>query len=338
MNTVREFGVAFESPSAKDYISAARLAEQLGFGTFWVPEDPVFPGAFATAAAIATNTKKIKVGIGVLNPWTRHPVQTAMELAALDDISEGRAVLGLGVSVKLWIEDQLGISYSRPATALRETIEIINQLFRGDQLSYDGKVFKALGVRATFRPQRPHVPIHLGVMAARTLALAGEVADGVLLNSVVDPVLIREACEQVRRGGEQGARNLDDFSFGSYVAMAMDSHDEQRAREVLKPYIAMLIAVFARQPQLPFLEHAGLTPAAGTRFAERLLSGDSADDMVTDAMVEKLAIAGSPERCREKLAAMIESGVTSPVLFFPPPIDFDRAARDVAAQLFSHFL
>jgi len=94
-------------------------------------------------------------------------------------------------------------------------------------------VFKALGVRATFRPQRPHIPIHLGVMASRTLALAGEVADGVLLNSVVAPLLIREAYEEVRRGAKRGARNLKDFSFGSYAAMAMDLHDEQSAREAL---------------------------------------------------------------------------------------------------------
>jgi len=101
MAKVNEFGVAFEAPKARDFISAAKLAEQLGFGTFWVPEDPVFPGAFATASAIAANKRKIKIGIGVPNPWTRHPIQTAMELAALDDVSEGRAVLGLGASVKL---------------------------------------------------------------------------------------------------------------------------------------------------------------------------------------------------------------------------------------------
>ena len=68
MSKAREVGIGFESPSAKEYVAAAKLAEELGFGTFWVPEDPVFPGAFATAAAIATNTRKIKIGIGVLNP------------------------------------------------------------------------------------------------------------------------------------------------------------------------------------------------------------------------------------------------------------------------------
>jgi 5,10-methylenetetrahydromethanopterin reductase len=119
----REFGIAFESSSAKNYVAAAKLAEDLGFGTFWVPEDPGFPGAFATATAVAVNTHKIKVGIGVLNPWTRHPVQTAMEFAALDDISEGRAILGLGASVKLWVEDQLGIPYVHPLVVCNFEIE-----------------------------------------------------------------------------------------------------------------------------------------------------------------------------------------------------------------------
>src|SRR5216683_32534 len=191
MPKVEEFGVAFESPKARDFIAAARLAEELGFGTFWVPEDPVFPGAFATASAIAANTRKIKIGIGVLNPWTRHPVQTAMELAALDDVSEGRAVLGLGASVKLWIAEQLGIAYTKPLTALRETVEIINQLFRRERLEHNGSIFKARGVRATFELGRGRVPIHFGVMAPQALTLAGEIADGVLLNSIIASEFIR---------------------------------------------------------------------------------------------------------------------------------------------------
>jgi 5,10-methylenetetrahydromethanopterin reductase len=275
MHKVTEFGVAFESPSARDFITAARLAEEVGFGTFWVPEDPLFPGAFATAAAIAAKTKKIKVGIGVLNPWTRHPVQTAMELAALDDISEGRAVLGLGASIKIWIEGQLGIPYVRPAAALKETLQIINGLFRGDQLTHTGRVFKASPVRAAFRSPRDHIPIHLGVMTSRTLALAGEAADGVLLNSVVAAPVISESCEQIRRGAEGVARKLDDFSFGSYVTMAM-GHNERETHEALKPYIGMLVGFLAMQPRLRFLEHAGLSAEAGSVFVERLLRGETA--------------------------------------------------------------
>lgn len=335
MPKVKEFGVAFEGPKARDFISAARLAEELGFGTFWVPEDPVFPGAFATASAIAANTRKIKVGIGVLNPWTRHPVQTAMELAALDDISDGRAVLGLGASVKLWIEDQLGIAYVRPVAALRETVEIVNRLFRGERLDHRGRVFKAMGVRATFELGRGHIPIHLGVMAPHALALAGEIADGVLLNSIVAPDFIRRAGDRVRHGAERAGRKLDDFSMGSYLTMAM-SRDEQSAREAVKPYIAMIIGALARQ--LLIFAQAGITPEAAEGFAARLIRGEVASDMVSDSMIDVLAIAGSPERCRESLAQVVEAGVTSPTIFFAPQMDFEASARDVAAHLFPHFL
>jgi 5,10-methylenetetrahydromethanopterin reductase len=141
MPKARESGVAFESSSAKDIVAAAKLAEDLGFATFWIPEDPVFPGVFATAAAVASNTRKIKIGIGVLNPWTRHPVQTAMEFAALEDIAQGRAILGLGASVKLWIEDQFGIPYVHPVVALRETLEITMGICSGELVNYEGRHF-----------------------------------------------------------------------------------------------------------------------------------------------------------------------------------------------------
>ena len=86
----------------------------------------------------------------------------------------------------------------------------------------------------------------------------------------------------------------------------------------------MLIGVFAKHPQLPFLDQAGVTHEAGGLFTDRLLRGESAADMVSDAMLDMMAIVGSPERCRENIA--IAAGVISPVLFFPPPIDFERIA------------
>jgi 5,10-methylenetetrahydromethanopterin reductase len=337
MPAVKEFGIAFESPRARDFIAAAKLAEDLGFGTFWVPEDPVFPGAFATAAAIATNTRKIKIGIGVLNPWTRHPVQTAMELAALNDISEGRAVLGLGASVQLWIQEQLGIPYTRPVTALRETVAIINGLMSGARLDHSGRVFKAIGVRATFDLMGGHVPIYLGVMAPGALALAGEVADGVLLNSLVAPDFIRRAIDRISLGAVRAAKTLDAFSMGAYLTVSMSS-DERSARESVKPYIAMILGALAGQPQLPVFGQAGITPEAARRFANGLISGQLAVDLVTDSIIDAMAIAGTPGRCRDHLAELVAAGITSPTIFVAPQLNFADSARDVAAQLFPHFL
>ena len=111
MPKLKEIGLVVENTDARDYATQAQAAERMGFDSFWVPEDYVFPGAFSSCAAIAAATSKIKIGTGVVNPFTRHPVLLAMELAALDQLSEGRAILGLGASIKLWIEEQMGIRY-----------------------------------------------------------------------------------------------------------------------------------------------------------------------------------------------------------------------------------
>lgn len=129
MSRAVEFGLMHGTTRAEESIHRAKLAETLGFSSYWVLEDCAFPGAFSTCSAIACQTKRIKIGIGVLNPYTRHPVLTAMEFAALDQLSSGRGILGIGAGVKLWIEDQLGIPYTRPVTAVREMVAIAARCF-----------------------------------------------------------------------------------------------------------------------------------------------------------------------------------------------------------------
>jgi len=167
MAKVREFGVGFESPHAREFAAHARRAEELGFGTFWVPEDPFYRGAFTVASAIACNTSKIKIGLGIVNPYLRHPALTAMEFAALDEISEGRAILGIGAGLKDWIEGRLKIPYTKPTAAMRETIEIIRRFFRGEEVTYAGKVFQAERIKLSFKPVRTEVVV-VGVCDACT--------------------------------------------------------------------------------------------------------------------------------------------------------------------------
>src|SRR5882672_11108339 len=142
MAKVREFGVGFESLSATAFVAHAKRAEEMEFGTFWVPEDPFMRGAFTLAAAVACSTIKLKVGLGIVNPYTRHPSLTAMEFAALDELSSGRAILGIGAGIRDWIEARLKIPCTRPASAMREMIAITRALFRGEAVSCSGRVFQ----------------------------------------------------------------------------------------------------------------------------------------------------------------------------------------------------
>jgi len=116
------------------------------------------------------------------------------------------------------------------------------------------------------------------------------------------------------------------------------SEDERRAREAIKPYIAMILGALASQPQLPVFSQAGINPDAARRFAEALITGQPAVDLATDSIIDVMAITGRPDRCQERLAELAAAGVTSPVIFLPPQLNFAQSARDVVTQLFPHFL
>src|SRR5260370_4263271 len=152
MAKVREFGVGFETCHARESGAHARRAEELGFGTFWAPEDPSYRGACTVASAIAPGTSKIKIGLGIVNPFLRHPALTAMEFAALDEVSDGRAILGIGAGLKDWIEGRLKIPYTKPTAAMRETVEIVRRFFRGEQVTNAVKAFQTQPIKPSFQP------------------------------------------------------------------------------------------------------------------------------------------------------------------------------------------
>lgn len=337
MTKVKEFGVGFENLHAREFVRNAKLAEELGFGTWWVPEDYFFRGAFTLAAAAAAATSRIKIGIGVLNPYTRHPAMIAMEFGALDEVSDGRAILGLGAGVKDWIESRLRIPYTRPTTAMRETIDIVRAMFRRETVSYQGRVFNTGGVKFNFAPQRSEIPIHLGVLGPKNLELAGETADGVLLSVMTSPAYLDFAIGHIRRGLAKSGRSRADFRVGGYQILSI-SENEQEARERVKPLIAMLIALMAPQPEVPILATSGLKPETIRAFGASLARGEMPIAMVTDWMIDTFAIAGSPSRCRETLSRLVEAGLDSPVFFEVPGIGAEQLIREIHVHLMPQFL
>lgn len=337
MAKVKEFGVGFENLHAREFVRSAKLAEELGFGTWWVPEDYFFRGAFSLAAAVAAATSRIKIGIGVLNPYTRHPAMIAMEFGALDEISDGRAILGVGAGVKDWMEGRLHVSYTRPMTAMRETIDIVRAMFRRETVSYKGRVFNTDGVKLSFAPHRSEIPIHLGVLGPKNLELAGETADGVLLSVMTSPAYLNFANEHIRRGLEKSGRKRADFRVGGYQILSI-SENEQEARERVKPLIAMLIALMAPQPEVPILATSGLKPETIRAFGASLARGEMPVAMVTDWMIDTFTIAGSPARCREILSKLVDAGLDSPVFFEVPGIAAEQLIRDVHVHLMPYFL
>jgi 5,10-methylenetetrahydromethanopterin reductase len=284
----------------------ARAAEGAGLGSVWIIEDYFHPGAFALAGAAAAVTERIAVGLGVVNPYTRHPALLAMETAALAGVAPGRVVLGLGSSNRRWIEQQMGLPFKTPLTAVRECVDIVRRLLAGERVTFKGESFTLDAVALEAAPKRA-VPILLGVKGPKALAMAAEIADGVHCSVLASPAHVR----RVRRTtGGRGA-------VISYVVMAVDD-DGDRARHAVKPVLARYLGVLHGQS---ILEDAGLGAARTEPFKDAVLRGTSAASLVTDEMVETLAVAGTPDECRRGLRRFAEAGLGTAVAVIPGDLD-----------------
>ncbi|MBI4611020.1 MAG: LLM class flavin-dependent oxidoreductase [Candidatus Rokubacteria bacterium] len=294
----------------------AREAERAGLGSLWFVEDYFEPGAFSLAAAAAAVTESPAIGLGVVNPFTRHPALLAMETAALSGVASGRVLLGLGSSNRVWIEEQMGIPFTTPLQALRECVEIIRRLWSGERLSYQGRCFTLRDVALDFKPAQPELPILLGAKAPKALTLAGEVADGVHCSILASPEHVRRVCA-ITAEARRSAGRAGDFAVIAYLPMAV-AQDGERARAHMKPLLARYLGLLHGQS---ILKDAGLSDARTLPFKEALLRGESPTHLVSDDLLETFAVAGTPDECRRALSRWAEAGLDAPVAVPAPGLD-----------------
>lgn len=308
------FGLALVGRDVPGHaVGWARTAERAGFGSVWIVEDYYYPGAFALAGAVAAATERITVGLGVVNPYTRHPALLAMEVAGLIGVAPGRIVLGLGTSNRNWIEGDLRIPFKTPLGALRECVEIVRRLLAGERLGYHGQCFDLDNVQLEWVPAARTVPILLGVKGPKALRLAGEIADGVhgaILASAGHVERIRATAAVTRRRG-------DELTVVAYVPVAVSHHGET-ARQAVKPLLARYLGVLHGQS---IVRDAGYGPEQTQVFADALQRGALASERVTEAMVETLAVAGTPDQCRTALSRLAEAGLDAPIGIVPGALD-----------------
>ena len=287
---------------AGDAVALAKAAERAGIAEIWVPEDYFERGAFTLAAAIAIATERVTIGVGVVNPFTRHPLLTAMEFATLDELSGGRAVLGLGASNAVWMRDRCGIPFTQPLTAVREATAIIRAALAGERVTFSGRHFTT-DAALSFTPARPDPPIQLGVKGRRALALAGEVADGVLLSLLASPPYVRWARERADRP----------IPVSAYVLAACGS-DAEKARAGVRRRLAFYLGVHGVHD---ITTVAGLPVDIAERFRAAWLAGSPAEDLVTDELIDTFAVAGDPAQCRTGLDRLAGAGLNAAILFDP---------------------
>lgn len=302
-----DLGVALPLREPLDHVlDTARLAEELGCAFLWATDDRLQKDVFSVLAAIAPQTRRLRLGPGVTNPYSRHAALIAAAVATLDELSGGRAVLGLGAGGTN--HRALGIRRESPAVALREAIGLIRRLLAGDQVTVDGKTVHATDARLDFVPLRPAVPIYVGSRGPRVLELAGELADGVIVGNVATPQGWQYALDHIAAGAERAGRKLSELRLTAWVYFAV-ADERADALEAVRPLVATSLVT-----SRPILHELGIE--LPSRFAETMegmhwsLEGDAvarAGHLVPEETIRQLAVAGTPADCGARIKDLLDA-------------------------------
>jgi 5,10-methylenetetrahydromethanopterin reductase len=296
---------------ARTLMDLARRIERLGFDTLWYADERFYREAYAGLAICALATERIKLGTGVTDPYTRHPALTAMAIGTIDELSNGRALLGIGAGRAGY--HNIGIELVRPVRRLREGIEIVKRLLAGEHLDYRGEIFQTDDLWLKF-PTRPDIPIYLAADGPHILRLAGEVADAVITSHCASPAILREKLRHVREGAARVGR-----STGPEVVPRLDvsnSHHREAALEQAKLRLGRYLWI--RYPNIEYLETHGLSlPAELDRRLREAGPPDRTHDLraferfaevTPDELVYPIKLAGTPADVREQIQAVREAG------------------------------
>lgn len=299
-------------------VELAKAAEANGFASVWFAENPFERGVLPIATACALATQRIQIGIGVWNPYTRHPSLIAMEIGTLDALASGRARLGIGSGLAAAIQ-KLKVDNKKPLGALRDTFHIVRALLRGDEANYNGAVFSAQGVRLGYVPPRPDMPIFMAARGDKALALCGQIADGLIVSNMCPPGFTAHAVEIVRRAAAAAGRTSP-LRVVQYVP-CVARPDGAEARRAIKPALAAMVKQYwatalAVPSAMEGLRYSGIPDGEFRTAADRLATGDAPEDVLDDRFVEAFTIAGSADDCLQSARVYARAGVAELVLTF----------------------
>jgi probable F420-dependent oxidoreductase len=327
---------AMPAPALADLV---HRFEDLGLYGIWTPQ--MFAPPFPTLAAAAMVSGKLKLGSGIAMAFVRSPIETALSALDIDRLSGGRFVLGLGTSIRDWNERVNGVTYGKPVTHLREIVTsvraIIEKGHSGELGEIEGEYHKLdlRGFNTGRKPVRGSIPIYIPALFEKTVALAAEVADGLLSHPVWSLKSIQEQSARLEHLLAAHGRKRDDFhvNLWQYVAIA---NDRKQAIDDMRGTVAFYASI--AQYQKYYVAH-GFGPQAKAA-SEAAVRKDTTAMVraIPDEMVTMFALAGTPDEVRERLSQMWEhadSMTLSPPQYFLPAQRRDEYREALVTTLYS---
>jgi 5,10-methylenetetrahydromethanopterin reductase len=291
------------SPPVGEFVDEIVAAEELGFQGVWVADSQsIFRDVFISLAVCALRTRQMALATGVTNPITRHPATIACSMATLDELSGGRAILGIGSGFSS--VQTLGL---RPASLkqMEEVTRVLRGLMARQPVVYEGREIKMTW------PTR-QVPIYFASSGPKSLQLAGRVADGVLFQVGSSPALLQYAIDQIRLGARQAGRDPKEVKLCARLGCAV-SEDREAARDEIRPYAAAAAETFFQSNPEGALPPELVSDLKELKdqynYYEHASQEAKHRALVTDRIVDAMVIAGTPEEVAPRFQSVIDLGV-----------------------------
>jgi len=320
----------------KDAIQYVQYAEERGFEAVWQAESRLVRDAVVPMAAFAATTRRIKVGSGVINNWTRNAALIAATFLTLDDLAQDRIICGIGA---WWdpLAANVGIQRNKPLLAMREVVTVVRDLLAMKRVNFQGEFVHVHDIELDIvhgRRVPRNVPIYIGATGMKMMTLAGEIADGALLNYLVSPSYNAEALAALEQGAKVSGRTLDAIDRPQLVVASVDRDRKKAldgARKLVTQYLGqqphIMKASGVKQELLDEIAQVLTWPATEEQIEKAMA-------LVPDDVVQLITASGTPEEVRAKVREYVANGCTCPVLY--PLGDDVKLMIDTFAGGYSH--
>jgi len=292
--------------SIDEVLRCTEIISKTKTDTVWVPETWGMEN-FSMLGAVSSKTESQKIGSSIINIYSRSPSTIAMGAATIDTLSNGRLVLGLGTSSIPIVESYHGAKFEKPLQRMKEYVEIIRLALSGKQINYDGEIFKLNNFTLLIKPKRNEVPIYVAAINKKIVDLAWNIGDGVIF-------YLRPLKEMKETISKMQSKKKIDVTCQLITCVSENSEEAiKRAKKTIAFYVS--VGEIYRE----FLAKNGYSSETKNIFEEFKKSGfKSNHELVTNSMLQSLAICGTPNECKEQLNNFIDAGVDQPILQFNP--------------------
>lgn len=290
----------------------AKDLENWGYDHIWCTDENFQRNVYVVLSLVALNTEKVTLGTCVTNPYLRHPLMTAAAIGTVNELSGGRAILGIGAGSSILFEHHRIKRLYSPLVAIKEAVEVLQPILRGSTVTYQGSTMNFTKADLDFE-SKP-VPIFIACRGPKLLQLAGELADGVIIGSLASKEGLRFALRNIKKGADRAGRDPKDIEivFWSYLSML---DDEEKAKQNVKR-----IVISSMWSSKSILKYIGISDDIWKPIEEILKRGfskgltkeyiyEQAYKQLSDDVLDTWSVTGNPVRVMKRVKEIVSVGV-----------------------------